>query len=149
MQGQLLSNLPCSRCNPSHQHPLGEITFREGVYATSPLFDAGDLPELTVSEPSPKAAKLAAVDVAAPFEEPEEKAAVKYSRLYGLSARPCRPLCIPLAIMGGVFVLPIQTAPPLRSSPFTKESSFATKSLKAGDPEAQVMPLYLKESLVV
>ena len=37
--------------------PRGDITHREGVYAISALFDAGDRPELTVSEPSPKAAK--------------------------------------------------------------------------------------------
>lgn len=61
----------------TYQHPRGEITFLEGVYDTSPLFEAGDLPELTVSEPRPKAAKLAAVDVAEPFDDPEEKAAVK------------------------------------------------------------------------
>ena len=43
----------------------------------SALFDAGERPELTVSEPKPKAAKLAAVEVADPLEEPEEKAAVR------------------------------------------------------------------------
>jgi hypothetical protein len=42
---------------------------------------AGLLPLDTVSEPRPKAAKEAAVDVAAPLEEPEEKAAGKYSIL--------------------------------------------------------------------
>lgn len=41
------------------------------------LLDAGDRPELTVSEPSPNAAKLAAVEVPAPFDEPELNAAVK------------------------------------------------------------------------
>lgn len=33
---------------------------RDGVYATSALFEAGERPELTVSEPSPNVAKLAA-----------------------------------------------------------------------------------------
>jgi hypothetical protein len=45
------------------------------------LFDAGERPELTVSEPNPKAAKLAAVDVPDPFDEPLLNAAVRYSRL--------------------------------------------------------------------
>ena len=69
------------------------MTHREGVYATSALFEAGDRPELTVSEPNPKAAKLAAVlvlancisvtiivipvDVPDPFDEPELNAAVR------------------------------------------------------------------------
>ena len=53
------------------------MTHREGVYATRPLFDAGERPELTVSDPRPNAAKEAAVDVPDPFEEPEENAAVK------------------------------------------------------------------------
>jgi hypothetical protein len=39
--------------------------------------DAGDLPDETVSDPIPKAAKLAAVDVPAPFDDPDEKAAVR------------------------------------------------------------------------
>ena len=125
------------------------MTFLEGVYAMSPLFDAGDRPELTVSDPRPNAAKLAAVDVAEPFEEPDEKAAVKYSRLYGLSALPYSPRCMPLAIIGGVLVRPTYTAPPLRSCSLTKESSLATTSARAGDPDAHVMPLYLKESFVV
>ena len=56
--------------------PRGEITHRDGVYAMRALFEAGDRPELTVSEPSPKAAKLAAVEVPAPFDEPDENAAV-------------------------------------------------------------------------
>jgi hypothetical protein len=60
----------------------------EGVYATRALLDAGDLPDETVSDAMPKATKLAAVEVATPFDDPEEKAAVRYSELYGLSARP-------------------------------------------------------------
>lgn len=57
------------------------MTQREGVYAMRALFDAGDRPELTVSDPRPNAAKLAAVDVPEPFDDPDENAAVKYSRL--------------------------------------------------------------------
>jgi hypothetical protein len=45
------------------------------------LFDAGERPELTVSDPIPNAAKLAAVEVAEPFDEPDENAAVRYSGL--------------------------------------------------------------------
>lgn len=125
------------------------MTHRDGVYATRPLFDAGERPELTVSDPRPNAAKEAAVDVPDPFDEPEENAAVKYSKLYGLSARPCSPLCIPEAIIGGVFVRPTQTAPAPRSFSATKESLFATRSLNAGEPVAQVMPLYIILSLMV
>jgi hypothetical protein len=124
------------------QTPRGEMTSREPVYATSALFEAGERPELTVSDPSPKAAKLAAVEVADPFDEPDENAAVRYSRLYGLSARPYKPRCIPEAIIGGVLVLPMHTAPALRSCSATKESSLATRFANAGDPEEQVMPLY-------
>ncbi len=68
------------RGNP-HQTPRGDMTVLDGVYATRPLFEAGERPELTVSEPRPKAAKLAAVEVAEPFEEPLLNAAVRYSRL--------------------------------------------------------------------
>jgi hypothetical protein len=50
---------------------------REGVYATSPLFDAGDRPEDMVSSPMPNAPNLAAVAVAEPFDETEAKAAVR------------------------------------------------------------------------
>jgi hypothetical protein len=39
------------------------------------------------------------------------KAAVRYSALYGLSALPYTPLCIPPAAIGGIFVLPIRIAP--------------------------------------
>lgn len=113
------------------------------------LLDAGERPELTVSDPRPKAAKLAAVDVAEPLDEPDEKAAVRYSGLYGLSARPYKPRCIPEAIMGGVLVVPMQTAPALRSCSATKQSSLATRLAKAGDPEEHVMPLYFMLSLRV
>jgi len=102
------------------------------------LFEAGERPELTVSLPKPNAAKLAAVDVPEPFEEPLLKAAVKYSRLYGDSARPYSPLCMPEAIMGGVLVLPMHTAPAARNFSAMKESLVATRSLKAGEPAAQV-----------
>jgi hypothetical protein len=57
------------------------MTSRDPVYAMRALLDAGERPELTVSDPRPKAAKLAAVDVAEPFEEPDENAAVRYSKL--------------------------------------------------------------------
>jgi len=53
----------------------------DGVYATSPLFDAGDRPLEIVSSPIPKRPKLAAVAVAEPLEDPEAKAAVRYSAL--------------------------------------------------------------------
>ena len=49
----------------------------EGVYATRALLEAGERPELTVSEPKLNAAKLAAVDVPEPLEEPELNAAVR------------------------------------------------------------------------
>lgn len=131
------------------QTPRGEMTSREPVYAISALFEAGERPELTVSDPSPKAAKLAAVDVADPLDEPDEKAAVRYSRLYGLSARPYKPRCIPEAIIGGVLVVPMQTAPAFRSCSATKESSLAMRFANAGDPEEHVMPLYFMLSLRV
>ena len=50
---------------------------RDGVYATSALFEAGDLPEDTVSPPMPKAANEAAVDAPLPFDEPEPNAAAR------------------------------------------------------------------------
>ena len=49
------------------------------------MLDAGERPELTVSDPSPNAAKLAAVDVPEPLEEPELKAAVRYLCMNGLA----------------------------------------------------------------
>ena len=49
------------------------------------MLDAGERPELTVSDPSPNAAKLAAVDVPEPLEEPELKAAVRYLCVEGLA----------------------------------------------------------------
>lgn len=72
----------------SGQLPRMERMPREGVYATSPLLEAGERPDETVSSAIPKAAKQAAVDVADPLEEPDAKAAVRYSLLYGDSARP-------------------------------------------------------------
>ena len=59
------------------------------------------------------------------------------------------PLCIPEAIIGGVLVLPMHTAPAFRSLSATKESSFAMKSLNAGEPAEHVMPLYFMLSLMV
>ena len=122
---------------------------RDPVYATRALLEAGERPELTVSDPKPKAAKLAAVDVAEPLEEPDENAAVRYSKLYGLSARPYKPRCMPEAIIGGVLVVPMHTAPAFRSCSATNESSLATRFANAGDPEEQVMPLYFMLSLRV
>jgi hypothetical protein len=63
------------------QLPRIEMSPLDGVYATRPLFEAGDLPEEIVSSPIPKTPKLAAVAVADPFEEPDAKAAVRYSAL--------------------------------------------------------------------
>jgi hypothetical protein len=57
--------------------PAVEIEPRDGVYATSALFEAGDLPEESVSVPSLNAAKEALVEVADPPEDPEAKAAVR------------------------------------------------------------------------
>ena len=72
----------------SGQLPRTEMTPREGVYAQSALFEAGARPDDHVSSPSPNAANEAAVAVPEPFDEPEPNAAVRYSALYGLSARP-------------------------------------------------------------
>ena len=58
------------------QSPRMDMRPRKGVYATSPLFDAGDRPEEMVSSPMPNTPKLAAVAVAELFDEPEAKAAV-------------------------------------------------------------------------
>ena len=49
--------------SPTYQIPRGDMTVRDGVYAIRALFEAGERPELTVSDPRPNAAKLAAVDV--------------------------------------------------------------------------------------
>ena len=54
----------------------------------SALCEAGARPDDQVSSPSPKAAKLAVVAVPEPFDDPEAKALVSQSALYGLSARP-------------------------------------------------------------
>lgn len=48
---------------------------------------------------------------------------------------------------GGVLVRPTHTAPAFRNCSATNESSFATRSLIAGDAVAQVMPLYFMLSL--
>lgn len=95
----------------SGQLPRIEMHPREGMYATRPLFEAGLIPDETVSSSIPNAAKLAAVAAADPLEDPDVKAAVRYSALYGLSALPYTPLCIPPAAIGGIFVLPIRIAP--------------------------------------
>lgn len=57
------------------------MTVRDGVYATKALFEAGDLPDDTVSLPRLNAAKDAAVEVAEPLDDPDENAAVRYSKL--------------------------------------------------------------------
>ena len=63
------------------QFPRTEITPREGVYAHSALQDAGARPLDHVSSPNPNAAKLAAVAVPDPFEDPEANALVRKSAL--------------------------------------------------------------------
>ena len=104
------------------------------------MFDAGLRPLLTVPLPMPKAAILAVTDVAAPFEEPDENAAVRYFSLYGDSARPYNPLCIPPAAMGGMFVFPINTAPASRNFPAMAESPLDMRPLSAGEPLVTLMP---------
>ncbi|SKZ49926.1 Uncharacterised protein [Mycobacteroides abscessus subsp. abscessus] len=59
------------------QLPRTEITPRDGVYATSALFDAGERPLDHVSSPRPNAARLAAVDAPEPFDEPDRYAAAR------------------------------------------------------------------------
>src|SRR4051812_49246946 len=86
-----------SHVGNSGQLPRIDMTPRDGVYATRPLLEAGERPEEIVSSPTPKTPKLAAVAVADPLEEPDAKAAVRYSALYGDSARPYTPRCIPPA----------------------------------------------------
>ena len=56
---------------------------------------------------------------------------------------------MPDAIIGGVFVLPTLTAPAWRSFSATNESSVATRSLNAGEPASQVMPLYFMLAFMV
>lgn len=50
---------------------------------------------------------------------------------------------------GGVLVLPTQTAPDFRNCSATNESSFATRSLIAGEPVAHVIPAYFMLSFRV
>ena len=59
------------------QFPRTEITPRDGVYAHNALLVAGARPLDQVSSPSPKAAKLAAVAVPEPLDEPDPNAAVR------------------------------------------------------------------------
>src|SRR6185312_14229048 len=61
----------------SGQLPRVEIIPRDGVYAHRALFDAGARPLDHVSSASPNAAKLAAVAVPDPFDEPEPSADVR------------------------------------------------------------------------
>lgn len=64
------------------------MTPREGEYPTKALFEAGERPEDTVSPAKPKDAKLANIEVLVPLDEPDAKAVVEHSMLYGDSARP-------------------------------------------------------------
>ncbi|MNN22872.1 hypothetical protein D3C81_1362500 [compost metagenome] len=105
------------------------------------MFEAGPRPLDQVSSARPKALKLAAVAVPAPLDEPEAKGAVRKLALYGLSARPYTPRCMPPLAMGGMLVLPRHTAPAARRRSMVKASRWATRSLKAGLPEAAVRPL--------
>jgi len=66
-----------SNVGTSGQLPRTDITPRDGVYAHSALFDAAARPEDHVSSPRPEAAKLEAVAVPDPFDDPEAKAAVR------------------------------------------------------------------------
>jgi hypothetical protein len=86
---------------------------------------------------------LLAKDVAAPLEDPDEKAAVRYFELYGDSARPYRPLCIPPAAMGGMLVFPSSTAPASLSLFANVESSLDMTPLRAGEPSVILRPWYL------
>lgn len=70
-----------SQVGNSGQLPRMEMSPLEGVYASRPLFEAGDQPEEMVSSPIPNTPKLASVAVADPLEDPEAKAAVRYSAL--------------------------------------------------------------------
>ena len=63
------------------QLPRTEITPRDGVYAHSALLVAGPRPLDHVSSPSPNAAKLAAVAVPDPFEDPDANGAVRKAAL--------------------------------------------------------------------
>lgn len=73
----LVCDTTVSQVGKSGQFPLMDIKPLDGVYATRPLFDAGDRPDEMVSSPIPKNPKLDAVAVADPFDEPEAKAAVR------------------------------------------------------------------------
>src|SRR5690606_40567818 len=70
-------------CSSDLQLPRTEMTPRDGVYATSALLDAGARPDDQVSSPNPNAAKLAAVAVPEPFDEPEANAARSEERRVG------------------------------------------------------------------
>jgi hypothetical protein len=145
----LVCGTTVSHVGKSGQFPLIEIKPRDGVYATRPLFEAGDRPDEIVSSPMPNSPKLDAVAVADPFDDPEAKAAVRYSALYGDSARPYTPRCIPPAAIGGILVRPRMTAPAPLIFFTVNASSFATRLRKAGEPDATVMPSILYESLMV
>ena len=61
----------------SGQLPRVEMRPRDGVYAHNALHDAGERPLDHVSSPNPNAAKLAAVAVPEPFDEPDAHAEVR------------------------------------------------------------------------
>src|SRR5690349_3775374 len=84
-----------SMVGTSGQLPRTEITPRDGVYAHRPLLLAGPRPLDQVSSPRPKAAKLAAVAVPDPWDDPEANGAARKPASYGLSARPYMPRCMP------------------------------------------------------
>jgi hypothetical protein len=127
----------------SGHSPRHDSTPLLGVYATSPFALAGDLPELTVSDPIPNTPMLAATDTAAPLDDPDEKAAGRYVLLYGLSGRPYKPRCIPPAAIGGMFVFPSSTAPASRSCLAMPESSLEQRFASAGEPFVTVRPATL------
>ncbi|CAH0253453.1 hypothetical protein SRABI128_02968 [Microbacterium sp. Bi128] len=124
----------------SGQLPRTEITPRDGVYAHRPLHAAGARPLDHVSSPRPKTPNDAAVAVPEPFDDPDANADVRKSALYGLSARPYSPRCMPPFAIGGMFVSPRQMAPASRSRAIVNASSFATRSANAGLPAATVRP---------
>jgi hypothetical protein len=127
----------------SGQFPRIDRIPRDGVYATRPLFDAGDRPDETVSSARPNTAMLAAVETPHPLDEPDPIAAARYDALYGLSARPYRPRCMPPFAIGGIFVFPRGMAPAARRAPTVKASWPAVRFWNAGEPAATGRPLIM------
>ena len=87
------------------------------------------------------AAVLAAVAVPDPFDEPDAKGAVRNDALYGLSARPYTPRCMPPFAIGGMFVSPRQIAPPARSRSIVKASRCASVWIRFKIPRWLTMAL--------